>query len=95
MDAVPWRRNSERLRFTSSPKELRVREFYFVGGDKHTDVYRALLKAMPKKDEVYNFFMCGDAEFDRVVNERGYDVIINPWKLRACLFNAISEKRDI
>lgn len=54
-----------------------------------------LHKAMPKKDEVYDFFMCGDAEFDRAVTERGNEIIINPWKLRECLFHAISQKRDM
>lgn len=54
-----------------------------------------LHKAMPKKDDVYKFYMCDDAEFDRAVNERGNDIIINPWKLRECLFNAVSEKRDM
>jgi len=54
-----------------------------------------LHKAMPKRDDVYSFFMCGDAEFDRAVTQRGHEIIINPWKLRECLFNAISEKREI
>lgn len=54
-----------------------------------------LHKAMVKKDADYAFFMCGEKAFDRAVNERGADIIINPWVLRECLFNAIHGKQEI
>lgn len=54
-----------------------------------------LHKAMIKKDADYSFFMSGEKEFDRAVTERGAEVIVNPWKLRDCLLNAIQTKTDI
>ncbi len=54
-----------------------------------------LHQAMVKRDEKYTFFMSGADEFDRAVNERGHEIIVNPWKLRECLFNAIQGKREI
>ncbi len=54
-----------------------------------------LHKAMVKKDKDFAFFMCGEEEFDRTVNERGTDIVVNPWKLRECLFNAIQGKQEI
>lgn len=54
-----------------------------------------LHKAMVRRDADYTFFLSGAAEFVRAVTEKGTEIIVNPWKLRDCLFNSISDQREM